>query len=74
MKDHLDGKRYLVILRQDFFNPNSDETLLAEDQIKCYNVKVYSRPRVFDGKQLVEDRDQVGRYVKLCISWDDFTR
>ena len=34
VENRLDGKRYLVIIRQDFFNPNSDETLLVEDQIK----------------------------------------
>ena len=45
------------MLRQDFFNPNSDETLLAEDQIECNGVKVFSRPRFFGGKQLVEARD-----------------
>ena len=74
VKNCLGGKSYLVILRQYFFNPNSNETLLAKDQIECYGVKVYSRPRVYGGKQLVEDRDQVGRSVKLGISWDDSTR
>ena len=29
----LDGKYYLVTLRQAFFNPNSDKTRLAEYQI-----------------------------------------
>ena len=33
VKNGLDGKSYLEILRQALFNPNSDETLLAEDQI-----------------------------------------
>ena len=33
VKNRLDGKSYLVIIRQAFFNSNSDETLLAEDQI-----------------------------------------
>ena len=74
LKNLLVWKRYLEILRQDFFNPNSDETLLAEDQIECYGVKVYSRPRVFGGRQLVKARDQVGRSVKLGISWDGSTR
>ena len=74
VKNLLGGKPYLVILRQDFFNPNSDKTLLTEDQIKCYGVKVYSPPRVFGGKQLVEDRDQVGRSVKLGKSWYVSTR
>ena len=37
-------------------------------------MKVYSRPRVFGGKQLVEAREQVGRSVKLGISWDSSTR
>ena len=73
-ENSLDGKRYLVIIRQAFFNPNSDETLLAEHQIKCYGVKVYSRPRVFGGKQLVEAREKVGRSVKIVISWDGSTR
>ena len=45
-----------------------------EDQIECYGVKLYSRPRVFGGKQLVEARYQVGRYVKLVIPWDGSTR
>ena len=68
MKKRLDGKRYMVITGQDLFNPNLDNTLLAEDQIECYDVKVYSCPRVFDGKQLVEARYQVGRSIKLGIS------
>ena len=67
VKNRLDGKSYLVIVRQVFFNPSSDETLLAEDQIACHGVKVYSCPRVFGGKQLVKARDQVGRVVKLAI-------
>ena len=73
VKNHLDGKSYLIIIRQYFFNPNLDETLLAEDQIKCHGVKVFSRPRVFGGKHLVESRDQVGGFVKLGISWEGFT-
>ena len=70
----LDGKSYLVIVRQVFFNPISDETLLAEDQIECHGVKVYSHPRVFWGNQLVEARYQVGRVVKLAVEWDSSTR
>ena len=34
VKKRLYVKRYLVILRQYFFNLNSDETLLEEDQIE----------------------------------------
>ena len=41
VKNRLDGKSYLVIVRQAFFNPNSDETLLAEDQIERHGVKVF---------------------------------
>ena len=74
MKNRLDGKSYLVIVRQAFFYPNSDETLLAEDQIECHGVKVFSRLRLLGGNQLVEARDQVGRFVKLVISWDSSTR
>ena len=70
----LDGKRYLAILRQVFFNHNSDKTLLAEDQIEFYGVKLYSHPMVFGGKQLFEARDQVGSSVELVISWDGSTR
>ena len=70
----LDGKRYLVIFRQAFSNPNSDEVLLTEDQINCFGVKVYSHPRVFGGKQLIYARYQVERSVKLGISWDGSTR
>ena len=73
VKNCLDGKRYLVILRQALFNPNLDETLLAEDQIECCGVKVYSRPKLFCGKQLVEATDQVGRSVKLVMYWDGST-
>ena len=73
-KNSLDGNSYLVIFRQDLFNPNLDKTLLAEDQIECYGVKVFSRPRVSGGKQLVEAKDQVGRSDKLGISWDGSTR
>ena len=46
---------------------------MSEDQIKCYGVKVYSHPRVFGVKQLVEARDQVGSSVKLDISSDGST-
>ena len=74
MKNCLGGKSYLVTVRQDFFNPNSDETLLAEDQIECHGVKVFSRLRVLGGNQLVEARYQVGRSVKLVVSWDSTTR
>ena len=34
VENSLDGKQYLIILRQDFFYPNSDKALLAEDQIE----------------------------------------
>ena len=34
VKNRLDGKSYLIIISQALFNPNSDETLLAEDQIE----------------------------------------
>ena len=74
VKNSLDGKRYLIFIRQCFFNPISDETLLAEDQTDCHIVKVYYRPRVVGGKQLVEARDQVGRIVKLEIACDGSTR
>ena len=33
VKNRLYGKRYLIVIRQVFFNPSSDETLLAEDKI-----------------------------------------
>ena len=74
VKNRLDGKHYLVIFRKAIFNPNSDKTLLAEDQIERYGVKVYSHPRVFGGKQLVEAQDQVGRSIKIGISWDSSNR
>ena len=48
--------------------------MLAEDQIECHGVKVYSRPRVFGRKQLVEANDQVGCIVNLAIAWDGSTR
>ena len=44
---------------QGFLNPNLDKTLLSEDQIEFYGVKVYSCPRVSVDKQLVEAKDQV---------------
>ena len=31
VKNHLYGKFYKVILRKSYFDPNSDETLLAEE-------------------------------------------
>ena len=68
VKNRLDGNSYLVIIRQAFFNSNSDETL-AEDQIECNGVQVFSRPRVFGGDQKVVARDQVGRVVHLVIYW-----
>ena len=74
VKNSLNRKRYLIVIREVFFNPSSEKTLLAEDQIDCHGVKVYSRPRVFGGKQLVEARDPVGRIVKLSIAWDGSTR
>ena len=74
VKNRLDGKRYLIIVRQAFFNQSSDETSLAEDQIDCHSVKVYSCPRVFGGDQLVVAKDQVGHRVKLEIEWYGSTR
>ena len=74
VKHRLDRKRYLVIIRHAFFNPSSDETLLAEYQIECNGVQVYTRPRVFGGDQKVVDRDQVGRLANLAIEWDGSTR
>ena len=74
MKNGLDVKCYLVIIRQVLFNPNSDDTLLTEDQIYSYGVNVYSRPRIFGGKQLIDTREQVGHSIKLGISWDGSTR
>ena len=64
----------MIIIRQVFFNPSLDETLLAQDQIECHGVKVYSCPRFFGGNQLVEARDQVRRVVKLAIEWYGSTR
>ena len=40
MKNHLGGKQYMVLVRQAFFNTNSYETLMEEDQIEWYGVKV----------------------------------
>ena len=74
VKNRLDGKYYLIIIRHALFNLNLYETLLAEDKIDCHGVKVFSRPRFFGGIQLVEARDQAGRVVKLGISWDGSTR
>ena len=74
VKNRLDGKSYLVIIRQAFFNSNSDENLLAKDQIECHGVQVFSRPSVFGGDQKVIDRDQMGRVVHLAIYWDGSTR
>ena len=74
VKTFLDGKRYLVIVKKDYFNINSNETLLVEDQIECSGVKEYSRPRFFGRKQLIDTRYQVGRSIKLGISWDGSTR
>ena len=39
----------------------------------CYGVKIYFCPRVFGSKQIVESRYQVGRPVRLGISWDGYT-
>ena len=47
---------------------------MAEEQIKCYGIKIFSRRRVFGGKHLFEARYQMGRSVKLGISWDGSTR
>ena len=69
VKNRMDGKCYLLVLRQDLFDPNSDETMLDENQIECYGVKVFFFPGVFVGKQLAEARDQVGNSVKIGISW-----
>ena len=45
-----------------------------EDKMECYEVKVYSDPRVFGGKQLIDAIYPVGNSVKLGIYWDDSTR
>ena len=41
VKNRLDGKSYLVILRQALFNPNSNKTLLVEYQIEYNGVKLF---------------------------------
>ena len=69
IKNRLNWRCYLVIVRQVSFNPNLDETLLVEDQTKCFGIKVYSSPWIFGGNQLIDARDQVGRSVNLGISW-----
>ena len=46
VKIHLDGKRYLIVIRQVFFNPSSEKTLLAEDQIDCHGRDLQLRSRV----------------------------
>ena len=69
VKNRLDVKRYLVIVRKAFFNPNSYKTLLEKYQIKFFGVQVYLHPRVFCGKYLIDARDQVGHSVKLGIYW-----
>ena len=48
--------------------------MLAEDLIECHGVKVFSRPRVLGGKQLVEAKEQVVHIIKLAIAWDGSTR
>ena len=63
----MEGKRYLVIVRKAFFNPNSEETILVEDQIECYGVNMYFCPRLFGGTQLIDNRDQVWTPVKIGI-------
>ena len=68
VKNRLGGKRYLVIGIQYFFNPNSYKTLLMEDQIECFGVKVYSRPRFFSRKHIIDSKYQVGCPVKIGIS------
>ena len=70
LKNCLDRKRYLVIVRQVVLNPDSDDTLLAEYQIECYGLKVYSCPSLFGGKQLVNAKYQIWKPVKLGIIWD----
>ena len=67
VKNLLDRKRYLFIFRQEFLNPNSDKTLLVEEKIECYGLKVYSFPTVFGSKKLIDAKDQVGGLVKLSI-------
>ena len=67
VKNSLDGKRYYVFVRQNYFNLNLDKTLLEEDQIEFFGVKVYSSPRVSGKKQLIDDRYQVDHSVKLGI-------
>ena len=74
MKNIMYGKHYLVFVRQYFFDPNLDKTLLAEYHIEGFGVKVYFRPRVFGGKKLIGAKYQVGFSVKLGISCDGSTR
>ena len=70
----MDGKWYIVIVGQKFSNPNSDETLLEEEHIEDDGLNVYSHPRVFGGRQLINSKDQVGRPVKIGICWYRYTR
>ena len=55
------------MIRKAFFDINSDQKLLAEYQIECYGVNVYSLPRLFCGKELINAKNQVGNPIKIDI-------
>ena len=61
VENRMGGKRYLVILRQAFFNPNSDETLFTEDQKSSPMVLRY----IIVQGSLVENNS-----LKLETRWD----
>ena len=64
--DHEDTKK-----SEDYVPLKVCKTMTPEAIIAVRSgVKVYSCPGVFGGKQLVKARDQVGRSVKMGISWD----
>ena len=70
----MDGKRYIVIVGQKFSNPNSDETLLAEEHIEYDELSAYSHPMVFGSGQLIKSKDQLGIPLKIGICWYRYIR
>ena len=57
------------LLLGNFFNPNSDDTLMVEDKIEWFGVKVYSCPKYSGVCKIMDSSYQYGCPVKLGIMW-----
>ena len=70
MKNQLDGKLYIVIVRQVLQNTNLYKTLLVEYKLKVQRVRVYLIPKVFVINKFMVAKESIGCPRTLGILWD----